>query len=303
MLTGGARVRLALATLLTGVLAATGAMIVSGPDVLAAPPECENTPDSTDCGIAGGIGGQPGGGGGNGGGNGGGGGTGSCSWRGKPVVCFDPNFGSFNANDGCYYRVADPQPANVPEGMINYLRSCIDNNGLQVPVDLEAPPELVPPDPAEIAAQILARISFPAPKLAFAPSAPGVLGLPVWMWVSNGAADPKPTESDSASGITVTLTAEMSRVEWSMGDGTTVTCPTGGEPWTSDKGRSVSPTCGYPMAGASGGYQRAGTYPVSATVVWQISWTAPGDDGVLLDVRTPTTTVDYQVNELQVVNR
>lgn len=302
MLTRPTRLRLALATLLAGVLAASGLMVASGPGALAAPPNCENTPDSTECGIGGGIETTiPGGGGGN---PGGGGGSGTCTWKGNQVACYIEGAGSFNANDGCYYKVQTPQPVTVPEGMTQYVRSCIDTGGAQESIPLANPPELFVPDPAEIAANILATISFPRPQIQLAPANDGVLGLPVWMRISNAAGWQEVSRSASEAGLTVTVTATPARAEWIMGDGNSVTCTQQGDAWTSEKGKSPSPTCGYPMAGGNlGGYQVAGTYTISVSTFWEVSWTAGAETGVLPGVQSPTSQVNYVVNELQVVNR
>ncbi|MDP9799755.1 hypothetical protein J2S43_008267 [Catenuloplanes nepalensis] len=302
MLSRRSRVRLALATLLTGVLAATGLMTLRGPDVLAAPPTCENTPDSTECGLGDGNSTtQPGGGGGNPGGGGGGGG--SCSWNGKDVPCFIEGAGSFNASDGCYYRIAVPQGVGTPEGMTNYYRSCIDSGMVQQSVDLADPPELVPPDPVEIANRIRTSLAIDPPAVNIAPASPGVLGLPVWMQITNGAFEAQTPPSVTEAGLTVTLVATPREARWDMGAGV-VTCRSKGEAWTSDKGKSLSPSCGFPMAGSnSAGYQRADDYQVTVQTFFDIAWSTADDSGELAEVASPLTTVDYTVNELQVVNR
>jgi hypothetical protein len=310
VLTRRTRLRLALATLFTGVLAATGGMVIGGSEVFAAPPDCATTPDSTDCGLGGGGSStNPGGGGGNPGG--GGGGSGTCSWKGAQVACYVEGAGSFNANDGCYYRVAVPQGVGTPEGMTNYYKSCIDNNFVQESVDLADPPVLFVPDPAEMAWDLFARMVFDPPAIEITPKASGVLGMPVWMRIGDGWAPP-PAESDTEAGLTVELVATTSRAEWVMGDGTTVTCTSAGQAWTSDKGVTPSSSCGYPMTGSNaGGYQQASVdagqpngYVIQVTVFFELAWTASdGQTGVLPDVQSPTSQVNYVVNELQVVNR
>ncbi|GAB7048045.1 hypothetical protein [Catenuloplanes indicus] len=303
MLTRRTRIRLALATLLAGVLAATGVMTIRGPEVLAAPPTCENTPDSTDCGLGDGNSTtQPGGPAGNPGGGGGGGG--GCSWRDKPVACYIEGAGSFNANDGCYYRVADPQSNATPEGMTHYWKSCIDNNMLQDSEFLADPPALVPPDPVEIANRIRAGLTIAPPAVKISPASPGVLGLPVWMQITNDAFTAQTPPSVTEAGLTVTLVATPSEARWTMGDGSTVVCTHRGDAWTSGNGTARSTTCGYPMAGASlAGYQKAGDYQVTVQTFFDIRWSTSSDSGELADVASPATTVDYTVNELQVVNR
>ncbi|MDR7278867.1 hypothetical protein [Catenuloplanes atrovinosus] len=314
MLTRRTRVRLALATLLAGVLATTGLMLVRGPDVYAAPPECHNTPDSTECSI-GDETTIPGDGNGNNPGGGGGGGTGTCSWRGQEVDCYVEGAGYFNGNDGCYYRMAEPQPAGVPEGKTRYLKSCLDNPGAQSEEDLDAPPDVFVPDPAAVAADIATRIVIPVPEAELSPAGAGVLGLPVWMRIRQDTAWPDApiSRTESVAGLTVTVTATPVRAEWDMGDGVgTVVCTGRGEAWSTDKGTGRSPSCGYPMAGSSlPGYQRASNtnpggapYQVRVRTSWDLAWTTTtSGSGVLPGVTTEYSTTAYVVNELQVVNR
>ncbi|PZF79887.1 hypothetical protein C1I92_28815, partial [Jiangella anatolica] len=93
----------------------------------------------------------------------------------------------------------------------------------------EAPGEqpVVVVEPEEVARQILAGMRFEPLAIGLAPRAVeedpasiGLVGAPVWMWVSNAG----PTtwgpveESARVGGVTVTVTAEVESVTWAMGD-------------------------------------------------------------------------------------
>ncbi|WP_344098566.1 hypothetical protein [Nocardiopsis tropica] len=76
----------------------------------------------------------------------------------------------------------------------------------------------------------------------------------------------------SAGSVSVTATATPDRVEWDMGDGSSVTCYTAGRPYTS--GGTSSCTHTYERASGSGP-----PYPITATVYWDISWSGGGASG------------------------
>lgn len=95
----------------------------------------------------------------------------------------------------------------------------------------------------------------------------GLIGVPVWMWVE----DPSPrtfgpnTRSASAGSVTVTVTAEVQEIGWTMGDGSTVTCTSPGTAWTREQAGEPSPTCGHV-------YDTSGEFGVTATSHWVAEW-------------------------------
>jgi hypothetical protein len=295
-----------------GVLTASLALVLTGTvAAIADDGGAECPPNQTTCdgwGEGGGSGPTgPGGGGNSGGGNGGGGG-GPCMRDGSVVPCYDSLLGWFNSSDGCYYRVTEPQPAGVPEGMTSYTRSC-GAGGLAggEPVLLDDPPPgfAAPPDPAELAARALASLDLQPPTIGIAPDpavGPGLVGLPIWLWVP---ADANPgdnvstwgplTASESERGVTVNLTAVVGKITWDMGDGDApVTCTNPGTPYTRQGGES--PTCGFD------GYRAADTYTVTATTTWTVTWEAGTQNGVIPNV-TRENTAQIQIDELQVVTK
>ncbi|MGK5520426.1 hypothetical protein ACSNN9_13850 [Micromonospora sp. URMC 107] len=236
----------------------------------------------------------------------GGGGGGKCQWNGRTVACYHDVLGWFNNGDGCYYKLAHPQP-EAPEGKQWYLRSCSGSGlGTQTPVLLDAPPPGfgAPPDPEELARRALAKITIATPRIAVAPrrsKGPGLVGLPVWMWGSNGD-DPRyfgPIQqaSETERGLTVEITATFDRIVWDMGNGDQVTCSDAGTAYRADGPRAGrrSPDCGY-----HSGYPKAGDYRVRATTYWKVTWEGGGQSGVI-PVNRPTGTIPVRINELQVV--
>ncbi|GHJ50792.1 hypothetical protein Nm8I071_00990 [Nonomuraea sp. TT08I-71] len=303
--------RLLLTAGLALLLALTGApaLLATGASARAGNPGGECPPGQNDCNVwddEPGTPGGPGGGGDPGGGGGDGGGAAAkCQWNGRVIPCYDDLLGWFNNGDGCYYKLAEPQPT-APEGQQWYVRTCNGGDlGEQSVVLRDGPPPGygAPPDPEELARRALASISLLPPRVAVAPrrsKGPGLVGLPVWMWASGGASYFGPLRASASDrGLTVEITARVTRVVWTMGDGTRVTCTGPGTPYTADGPRAgrTSPDCGYDR-----GYARAGTYQVSATTFWTVEWSGGGESGEIAQSRT-SGTVPVQINELQVVTR
>ncbi|TDC48702.1 hypothetical protein E1258_27805 [Micromonospora sp. KC207] len=236
------------------------------------------------------------------------GGGGKCQWNGKVIPCYDNVLGWFNNGDGCYYKLAEPQPEGTPEGQQWYVATCNGGDlGSQRPVLLDAPPPGygTPPDPEELARRALASISLLPPRVAVAPRkdvGPGLVGLPVWMWASPGRNYFGPLRASASDrGLTVSITATVDKIVWDMGNGDKVSCGdvpgTPYDPKGPDAGRP-SPDCGY-----HGGYAKASTYDVGATTHWTVRWSASNDaSGQIPQTRT-SGTVQIQIDELQVVTR
>lgn len=110
----------------------------------------------------------------------------------------------------------------------------------------------------------------------------GIVGMPVWMW----AANPSPntvgpiTASASAGGITVTATARVDTITWSMGDGSTVVCQGAGTPYDESYGDAQSPDCGHVYTVTSAG-EPGGKFTVAATSDWVIDWAGAGQTGTI----------------------
>ncbi|WP_432958973.1 hypothetical protein [Micromonospora haikouensis] len=250
-------------------------------------------------------GGNPGGGN-PGGGDGSSGGSGTCQYQGEVLPCYDADLGWFNNGDGCYYKLAQPQPEDTPEGIQWYVATC--NGGDLGSVDTvplaEPPPGYgAPPDPEELARRALASISLLPPRAAIAPRkdvGPGLVGLPVWMWASPGESyfgTLKASASDR--GLTVSIAAKVDKIVWDMGNGDKVTCHGPGTPYDPQgpKAGGPSPDCGY-----DGGYAKADTYEIFATTHWNVHWTGGNQSGDIPQTRT-SGIIQVQIDELQVVTR
>ncbi|MFF7358324.1 ATP/GTP-binding protein [Streptomyces filipinensis] len=211
----------------------------------------------------------------------------------------------------CKYQKVDPKPPAAwpgwkgadPKKNDVYFYGCTDGGQKNpdgfVVVPLGQPP--VPQvDPRVLAQRAVDSMPLRGPDVA-SPRAAGkyTVGVPMWMWVNKSATTYGPnTASASAGGITVTATAEVSKIVWTMGDGASLTCNGPGTPYTSSEGMTQSPTCGHVYSKTSAGAQ-SGKFPVIATSTWTINWQGGGQAGQLTEVRQ--TNVHVAVGEVQVV--
>ena len=168
--------------------------------------------------------------------------------------------------------------------------------------DPEAPTQ-VRLAPRQVAYIAFARLKLTAPTPGIGPS-PSVnkwdmaaVGYPLWLW-GEGRMDPGPV-SDSVGGLFVSLDAKVSKIEFTMGDGTTVTCPGAGKRWGSwVTPGAKSPSCGHVYTKPS---LPKGDYTVTATTTWSVSWNVTGQTGVIPFVQSASTTLP--VGELQALVR
>ena len=228
------------------------------------------------------------------------------------VPCHDPLFGDFNNADGCYYALASPQPPKSDpvwkghtDGAI-WDATCLSPGGGSGGgwVWLADPPPgtaAAPPDPADVAARAAAELVLKGPAIRMAPKVGrmGLVGLPVWMWTTVSPSRWGPTSATaSVRSVSVTATAHVVKVVWSMGDGRSVTCTRPGTPYTAARGNAASPDCGYRYATSSAG-KTDGAYTVTATSTWRIDWVGGGESGQLTQTRSSTAAV--RIGELQVL--
>lgn len=212
---------------------------------------------------------------------------------------------------GCYVKATSPQPPKSdPRWQGNTagrIYDCYDplvaqNGGTPLTTRWSATPPaalVAPPDPVELARQAIAVMQLHAIRIGIVPEprpgSVGLVGMPTWMWADNPDARTwgPVTRSASAGGFTVTATARVDRVAWSMGDGATVTCTGPGTPYADSYGKKSSPTCGHT-------YTRLGTYTVRATSHWTVRWNGLGQNGTISLDFTDTTNVT--MGEAQVLS-
>jgi len=157
------------------------------------------------------------------------------------------------------------------------------------------------PDPLVLARRAMAMMTMRAVGIGIVPEDKpgkvGIIGFPVWLWTTNPGVQTwgPQTRTVSAGPFSVTATARVDRVVWSMGDGHTVVCRTQGTPYEGRYGKSPSPDCGYLYSQPSG--MRG--YTITATSYWQVAWSGMGQSGVIpLQVSSSTRIVEGEVQVL-----
>jgi hypothetical protein len=234
-------------------------------------------------------------------------------YQGKEVDCSKNGYWYSN---GCYFK-ADPSvdPArfnylpNWQPGGAVYAYYCLPSGegSWEYTWSLNPPPGYGGPgvNPRDLAEQAIKQMQLQPINIGIVPkSGPGKLGavgLPVWMWVES------PDEHTwgpiartvSAGGVSVTATATVDHVEWTMGDGSSaITCGRG-TPYSENDGTKSSPTCGYSYERTSWD-QPDHAFTVTATNYWNVTWTGGGQSGTIqLDL---ASTIPIRIGELQVLN-
>lgn len=153
---------------------------------------------------------------------------------------------------------------------------------------------------AQVRQRAIAQIRMNAPDIGASPclatpgACRGTVGVPVWLWVGDGTGSlPSKSATASAGRFTITATAKVSKVKWSLGDGQTTICTGVGSKYDAQRDGWASPACGF-----DSGWTQAGSYTLTASYVWEISWT--GDDtGSATQIQSSTEQVT--VGELQSV--
>jgi hypothetical protein len=152
-------------------------------------------------------------------------------------------------------------------------------------------------DPVVVAEQAAKELGFGSPTIEMAPpdGSPQLVGVASWLWIAPGEWHTL-TASASAGPVTTTATATPSKVVWEMGDGDSVTCDGPGTPYSASDPNATT-DCSYT-------WPDPGTFTVTATVYWSVTWAATGvAGGGNLGVQAgPPAEVGVTVTESQAIN-
>lgn len=237
------------------------------------------------------------------------------------VPCHHETLGWYDGTR-CYYgdfpplvEIPEPPEGKTEEDGRYYYRTCLLSVQGELPnqtytiqanlswawFDFEEVPEASPQD---VVNQWLATIGLDGIEFALAPpeTGAGLIGLPVWLGIAEGANSWGPIQDTDCIGtVCVEIEALVTEVAWEMGDGTVVTCARDDHAvWRSGMDFRAPRGCHHYYQRASRS-QPDGRYQVTATSFWQVSWSrdAAGDSGVVETERTATTSV--QIDEIQVL--
>jgi hypothetical protein len=159
--------------------------------------------------------------------------------------------------------------------------------GVLIWIPAGAPPPAAPASVSPIALATQARdsLTLPSPEIAFSPSPYAVVNIETWLWVANSMWRPF-TASASAGGVTATASATPESVVWTTGDGARLVCDGPGvayQPAVAPNAQTtycghvyLAPSVGQPSLSAD---PNGGAYPVTATVMWSVTWSSTGASG------------------------
>ncbi|MHB1928449.1 MAG: hypothetical protein ACYCUG_03310 [Acidimicrobiales bacterium] len=151
--------------------------------------------------------------------------------------------------------------------------------------------------PVVVAEEAAKHLGLASPVIEMAPpdGHSQLVEVATWLWVNPAAWHPV-TASASAGPVTTTATAMPTKVVWDMGDGSTVTCDGPGTPYD-PSAPNAKTTCSYT-------WSTAGSYTVTATLYWSVTWAAAGAaGGGTLGVQAgPAAAVTVHVVQSQAIN-
>ena len=216
-----------------------------------------------------------------------------CEFRGGAQACVDAQLGNWSNSHQCYMKLEVPQPPPGDprwQGHTNgSIWACLREQGYDQGrhlvtdwVWLPGRPDTVVVDPVTLAYQAIAEMQLAPPLVRSAPGVGqvGLVNMPVWLWVTKTENTWGPiVRKASVPGLSVTATARVKAVNWTMGDGKTVRCEGPGTAYDASMGVKASPTCGHRYVKASRELANC-KYAVTATAQWEITWQSTlGDDG------------------------
>lgn len=158
------------------------------------------------------------------------------------------------------------------------------------------------------AEQAESSITLPSPVIETNPSGASFVNLSTWFWISSSVWRPF-TATASAGGVSATATATPVRVEFSTGDGGSVTCQGPGTPYDRSEASSAQTTaCSHIYRSSSANQQSPdgnpndAAYLVTATITWSVTWEAVGaPGGGILAPMTTSSTARLRVEQIESV--
>jgi hypothetical protein len=227
-------------------------------------------------------------------------GTSTCKdGIGRVVPCYVEGAG-WHGGDGCYY-----QPATG-----------VDLSGAEAIGGPAAPPGRwyvgkcgypptssvtrfrvfgTPPGPQLLADEAIRALRLPLPAIRVNPAPPAkqIVFVPTWVWLGPESWGNR-SATASVPGMSVTATAVPTKLVIST-NGQTVTCKGPGTAWTPGRDAAgSSPSCGVT-------YGTRGSFPLQATVTWNVSWAGGGVTGTA-PAMTTTASLTLQVIEEPALN-
>ncbi len=157
-----------------------------------------------------------------------------------------------------------------------------------------------PVDPVVVARRARRSVAIPAPPIQTSPPVDRRLytRVPTWLWLEPGWWRDYSATADSR-GVSTSVSARPVRAVWSMGDGGTTACHGPGQAWrpgSADDGTD----CSYLYKDSSAG-QPDGTFTITVTVEFAMSWSSNTGAGGTLAPITRSASVPAVVGEIQAI--
>lgn len=132
-----------------------------------------------------------------------------------------------------------------------------------------------PPTPQQLATTALDQLPLAQADVHTAPAPPAetYVGVETWLWVPDGQWRTL-TKGVTAGATTVTVTAAPSQIVWDLGPAS-ITCYGPGKPWEQGMSDAATTTCGHTYETSSVD-QPDGSFAISATIRYQVTWTCAG---------------------------
>ena len=145
-------------------------------------------------------------------------------------------------------------------------------------------------DPDQVAQMAVSRLAIAPPDIQLVPKPEpggfGFIGLPVWLWTPQAQWAPL-SATASVGAVTVTATAQLSSIDFDMGDGTVVRCDSPGMPYQASFGDRDSPTCGHRYSKTSA-HEPNQEYTITATANYDVTWAGAATGATTLDAESTT---------------
>lgn len=214
------------------------------------------------------------------------GGPSNCEWR---VVIADDWAMAIYDTDG----------ARLFSETGRWLEKWCDGQQVQVG-DGYMVPEGGSADPRQIASEARRSIPIISPAINTSPASDRRLytRVPTWLWLDPSWWQPY-TATASAGRVSSTVTARPVQAVWSAGDGGGTTCDGPGVVWREGM-REDATYCRYTYYHSSAG-EEGGTYTLSVTVEFEVTWTSNVDVSGGLAGVSRSASRPVEVGEIQAV--
>jgi hypothetical protein len=195
-----------------------------------------------------------------------------------------------------------------------YSVTCVDvAAGIQVTQTVwivASQPVVAPPvDPRALALQAENSMTLPSPVLHLDPSISTVVGLATWLWIDPAVWHAYEVTATTGT-VSATAVARPVAVRWNTGDGNQVTCAGPGTAYRIDLPSAWQSTiCSHGYLHTSAGQPSLdgnpdnGTFVVTASIDWSVSWSSTGvvAGGTLPTLVTTSATL-LRVAQVESVN-